>query len=69
MDADGDGFIDFKEFMKVNNDTGRGGGEWENKHGGVVGGYEEDWREVQLGVVLEDGERGGGMDQLIWMSL
>lgn len=26
MDADGDGFIDFKEFMKVNNDTGRGGG-------------------------------------------
>ncbi|KAF7143658.1 hypothetical protein RHSIM_Rhsim05G0109200 [Rhododendron simsii] len=26
MDAGGDGFIDFKEFMKVNNDTGRGGG-------------------------------------------
>lgn len=26
MDADGDGFIDFKEFMKVNNDRGRGGG-------------------------------------------
>ncbi|KAI8535269.1 hypothetical protein RHMOL_Rhmol10G0160500 [Rhododendron molle] len=26
MDADGDGFIDFKEFMKVNNDTGGGGG-------------------------------------------